>query len=89
MTLQLAYQTVQQTLEIVSPEILLLAVAIAMMTASPFVQLPKEKWAAIAAIGLIAAAGGPDGLAAAFTPICTRRRRSTTPWRSTGGCSCC
>lgn len=55
MTLQLAYQTVQNTLEIVSPEILLLAVAIAMMTASPFVRLSKERWAAVAAIGLIGA----------------------------------
>ncbi|APW59748.1 NADH-quinone oxidoreductase subunit N [Paludisphaera borealis] len=54
MTLQLAYQTVQQTLLIVSPEILLLAVAIAMMTTSPFVRLSRGTWAGLAAVGLVA-----------------------------------
>ena len=54
MTLQLAYQTVQNTLLIVSPEVLLLAVAIVMMTASPFVRLPCSTWAALAGFGLIA-----------------------------------
>lgn len=54
MTLQLAYQTVQQTLLIVSPEILLLAVAIALMTASPFVRTSRATWAGLAAVGLIA-----------------------------------
>jgi len=53
MTPELAYQTVQQTLLIVSPEILLLAISIAMMTASPFVRLPARTWAGLAASALV------------------------------------
>ncbi len=53
MTLQLAYQTVQQTLLILSPEILLLGIAIGMMTASPFFQASRRIWCALAAGGLV------------------------------------
>jgi NADH-quinone oxidoreductase subunit N len=55
MTPQLAFQTVQQTLLIVSPEILLLAASIAMMTAAPFVRLPVRTWAGLAASALVVA----------------------------------
>ena len=54
MTLQLAYQTVQQTLLLLSPEILLLAIAVAMMTAAPFFRVSRQGWCATAAVGLVA-----------------------------------
>ncbi|AMV39566.1 NADH-quinone oxidoreductase subunit N [Planctomyces sp. SH-PL62] len=54
MTLQLAYRTVQETLLVLSPEILLLAVAIVMMTAAPFVRVPRRGWCGLSAVGLVA-----------------------------------
>ncbi|MDG3002821.1 NADH-quinone oxidoreductase subunit N [Paludisphaera mucosa] len=54
MTLQLAYHTVQQTLLVLSPEILLLAVAVAMMTAAPFLRVSRRGWCGLAAVGLVA-----------------------------------
>lgn len=39
-----ALEVVQQTLRILSPELLLLLVAVAMMTAAPFVRLPRHYW---------------------------------------------
>ena len=55
MSPQIAYGTVQETIRILIPEILLLAAAVAMMTASPFVRWPRRTWAAIAAGALVAA----------------------------------
>lgn len=55
MSPQIAYGTVQETIRILIPEILLLAAAVAMMTASPFVRRPRRTWAAIAAGVMIAA----------------------------------
>ncbi|WP_337177452.1 NADH-quinone oxidoreductase subunit N [Paludisphaera sp.] len=55
MTPEYAYQTVQKTLYVLSPEILLLAAAIVMITASPFVRVARQRWCAIAAAAL---AGG-------------------------------
>jgi NADH-quinone oxidoreductase subunit N len=54
MTLQLAYQTVQQTLLVLSPEILLLAAAIVMMTAAPFVRVARSGWCGASAVALVA-----------------------------------
>lgn len=54
MTLQLAYQTVQQTLLILLPEIILIAAAIGMMTASPFFKARKGTWATLAIGGVLA-----------------------------------
>lgn len=54
MTPEYAYQTVQQTLYVLAPEILLVAVAIVMMTAAPFVQVARKGWCAIAAAALAA-----------------------------------
>ncbi|QEH33754.1 NADH-quinone oxidoreductase subunit N [Aquisphaera giovannonii] len=51
---ELAYETVTQTLKILAPELVLLAVSIAMMTLSPFVQLTRQAWCAVAAGGLVA-----------------------------------
>jgi len=53
MTPQLAYQTVQQTLLILLPEILLIGFAIGMMTASPFFRAPKSVWGALGVGGLL------------------------------------
>ncbi len=55
MTPEQAYQTVQQTLYVLAPEILLVAVAIVMMTASPFVKVARKHWCALAAAALAAA----------------------------------
>ena len=55
MSPQIAYGTVQETIRILIPEILLLAAAVAMMTASPFVRWPRRTWATIAAGALVAA----------------------------------
>ena len=52
MTPEFAYRTVQQTLLVLTPEILLLAVAIAMMTASPFLRAARARWCAVAALAL-------------------------------------
>lgn len=55
MTLQLAYQTVQQTLLILLPEIILIALAIGMMTASPFFRATsKSVWGAVGIGGILA-----------------------------------
>jgi NADH-quinone oxidoreductase subunit N len=54
MTPEYAYQTVQQTLYVLAPEILLVAVAIVMMTASPFVMAARQRWSAVAAAALAA-----------------------------------
>jgi NADH-quinone oxidoreductase subunit N len=55
MSPQIAYETVQETIRILIPEFLLLAAAVAMMTASPFVRWPRRMWAAIAAGVLVVA----------------------------------
>jgi len=39
-----ALDVVQQTLRVLAPELLLLLVAVAMMTAAPFVRLPRHYW---------------------------------------------
>jgi NADH-quinone oxidoreductase subunit N len=52
---QIALETVQQTLLILIPEILLLAAGIAMMTASPFVRMPRGKWCALGVGSLLTA----------------------------------
>ncbi len=49
-----ALDVVQQTLRILSPELLLLLVAVAMMTAAPFVRLPRHYWS-LGAVGALAA----------------------------------
>lgn len=49
MTPEYAYQTVQQTLYVLAPEILLVAVAVVMMTASPFLRVSRKGWCAVAA----------------------------------------
>ncbi|WP_165221517.1 NADH-quinone oxidoreductase subunit N [Aquisphaera insulae] len=51
---EFAYESVTQTLKILSPELILLATSIAMMTASPFLTLPRRTWCALAAGGLVA-----------------------------------
>ncbi|WP_165074237.1 NADH-quinone oxidoreductase subunit N [Paludisphaera rhizosphaerae] len=53
MTPELAYETVKQTLQVLSPEILLLLVAMAMMTAAPFVRVSRNGWCGAAAAGLV------------------------------------
>lgn len=53
MTPELAYETVKQTIQVLSPEILLLLVAMAMMTAAPFVRVSRGGWCGTAAAGLI------------------------------------
>jgi len=55
MSPQIAYETVQEAIRIVIPEILLLAAAVAMMTASPFVRWPRRRWAAVSAAVLVVA----------------------------------
>src|SRR5207302_11155865 len=50
-----AYPVALQTLRVLVPEFLILAVAIAMMTAGPFVRLPRRIWCATAAGALVAA----------------------------------
>lgn len=54
MTLQLAYRTVQETLLVLSPEILLLAAAVVMMTAAPFLRVTRRGWAGASAVALVA-----------------------------------
>jgi NADH-quinone oxidoreductase subunit N len=49
MTPEMALQTVEQTLYILTPEIILLLASIGMMTASPFVRLPRRTWCSIGA----------------------------------------
>jgi len=44
---QFAYESVQQTLRILIPELIVLAVGIAMMTAAPFFRWPRRTWCAI------------------------------------------
>ena len=46
---QVAYETVGQTLRVLVPEILIVAVSIAMMTLSPFLNWPRRHWCAISA----------------------------------------
>jgi NADH-quinone oxidoreductase subunit N len=50
-----AYEVARQTLVILLPELLILAVATVVMTAGAFVSLPRRAWAAIAALTLAAA----------------------------------
>ena len=52
MTPEMALQSVEQTLLILTPEILLLLAGIGMMTASPFVRLTCPTWCSIAAAAL-------------------------------------
>jgi NADH-quinone oxidoreductase subunit N len=52
---QIAQETVQQTLRILIPEIILLVAAVAMMTSAPFVRWPRRTWCAIGAGALAAA----------------------------------
>jgi len=55
MTPQFAYQTVQQTLLTLLPEIILIGVAIGMMTASPFFQAASKRvWGALGVGGILA-----------------------------------
>ncbi len=55
MTPQMALHTVEQTLLILMPEILLLLAGIGMMTASPFVRLTCRSWCTLAATALFVA----------------------------------
>jgi NADH-quinone oxidoreductase subunit N len=50
-----AYDVARQTLLILLPELLILAVATIMMTAGAFVRLPRKVWSATAALTLVAA----------------------------------
>ena len=52
---QIAYESVQQTLRILIPELIVLAAGVAMMTASPFFRWPRRTWCAIGAGALTAA----------------------------------
>jgi NADH-quinone oxidoreductase subunit N len=55
MNTSIGYETVEQVLRIVIPEIILLLAGIAMMTASPMVRIPRSRFAALAAGALLAA----------------------------------
>jgi NADH-quinone oxidoreductase subunit N len=55
MNSQTAYESVQQTLRILIPELIVLAAGVAMMTASPFFRWPRRTWCAIGAGALTAA----------------------------------
>ena len=50
-----AYETIKQTILILTPEVLILLAATAMITISPFVKLTKQMWCGISA-GVLAAA---------------------------------
>src|SRR5512135_3452356 len=50
-----AFDVARQTLLILLPELLILLVALAMMTAAPFVRLPRRAWSSISALALLAA----------------------------------
>lgn len=52
---QIAYESVQQTLRILIPELIVLAAGVAMMTAAPFFRWPRRTWCAIGAGALTAA----------------------------------
>jgi NADH-quinone oxidoreductase subunit N len=52
---QVAYETVGQTLWVLVPEILIVAVSLAMMTLSPFLNWPRRYWCAVSAGTLLAA----------------------------------
>ncbi|MGE5756477.1 MAG: NADH-quinone oxidoreductase subunit N, partial [Planctomycetaceae bacterium] len=49
------YEVTRQTLLILVPELLLLVAATVMMTAGPFVRLPRRAWCAAGALALVAA----------------------------------
>ena len=49
-----AFDVARQTLLILLPELLILLVAVAMMTAAPFVRLPRRAWSSISALALLA-----------------------------------
>jgi NADH-quinone oxidoreductase subunit N len=51
----MAYETVLQTLRILLPEFIVLATAMAMMTAGAFFRLPRRTWSAVAAGAMVAA----------------------------------
>ena len=55
MNASVAYETVKQTLLILAPEVLILLAAMAMITASAFVKLPRRSWCAISAATLVVA----------------------------------
>jgi NADH-quinone oxidoreductase subunit N len=52
---QIAYESVQQTLRILIPELIVLVAGVAMMTAAPFFRWPRRTWCAIGAGALTAA----------------------------------
>ncbi|MGD0044212.1 MAG: NADH-quinone oxidoreductase subunit N [Isosphaeraceae bacterium] len=52
---QIAYESVQQTLRILIPELIVLAAGVAMMTAAPFFRWPRRTWCAIGAGALTTA----------------------------------
>ena len=52
---QTAYESVQQTLRILIPELIVLAAGVAMMTAAPFCRWPRRTWCALGAGALAAA----------------------------------
>src|SRR5512135_602736 len=55
MMLTSAFEVTRQTLLILVPESLLLLAATMMMTAGPFVRLPRRAWWAASALALVAA----------------------------------
>ncbi len=55
MIAQTAFEAVQRTLLILTPEFILLAASVAMMTAAPFVHWPRRTWCAAAAGAVFAA----------------------------------
>jgi NADH-quinone oxidoreductase subunit N len=57
-----AFDIARQTLLILLPELLILAVATAMMTAGAFVRLPRRVWCSVAAVTLLAALAALFGI---------------------------
>ena len=55
MNTSVAYESVKQTILILTPEVLILLAATAMITASPFLKLSRRMWCGISA-GVLAAA---------------------------------